>query len=105
MSSSPIDRLRREEMRWKILVVLHCNRPNATRESWVLRVLDDIHLLPGVSELRQELKYLESKQLLTTTQVGSQFGTDWSATLTATGTDFVEYATDNIVGIFRPPLY
>jgi hypothetical protein len=104
-SNNPVDRHRREEIRWKILLTLHCNRPNSTRENWILRVLDDIELFPGVSELRQELHYLQSKELIQTTQLGTAFGTDWSASLTAKGVDYVEYAIDPIPGVHRPPQY
>jgi hypothetical protein len=48
---------------------------------------------------------LQSKDLIQTTQLGTAFGTDWSASITAKGVDYVEYAIDPIPGVHRPPQY
>jgi hypothetical protein len=103
--NNEIEKQRREEMRWQILLTLYHNRPNNTRETWIMGVLDNTELYPGVSELRQELHYLEGKKLISTYQHGSAFGSNWTASLSAEGVDYVEYVSGAIAGIARPQRY
>lgn len=105
MTTGQIDRARRESLRWQILLVLYHCRENLTRESQILAVIDDEIDNCFVHELRRELSYLESKKLIKVTQKSTVSGKVWSAQIDHGGVDFVEYSSDDIVGIGRPTKY
>lgn len=102
---SSFEQNRREDMRWRILQILDKTRGSQTREMLVWRTLDDLDLVPSITELRRELHYLSEKGLIKTSQVASEFGVDWRSQLTAQGIDFVEYTSESIPGIARPGRY
>lgn len=111
------DNRRLETARWYILVALDAGRPTSLSERTVLRALNgaldgtriELAVSAGVTlgdlslsktELRRELRYLETRKLVALDNV---WGDDWSAELTAAGVDLVEYTTDCRAGIARPP--
>jgi hypothetical protein len=100
-----IDRVRRESLRWQILLVLYHCRENFTRESQILAVIDDSIDNCFMHELRRELSYLESKKLLKIEQKSTACGKVWSAQIEHAGVDFVEYNSDDLTGIARPAKY
>lgn len=55
---------RREDMRWRILQILDKTRGSQTKEMLIWRTLDDLDLVPSVTELRRELHYLSEKGLI-----------------------------------------
>ena len=100
-----IDRARRESLRWQILLVLYHCRENWTRESQILVVIGDEIDNCGLNEMRQELSYLESKELLEIDRRNTAGGVLWRAKIEGAGVDFVEYNSADLVGIARPAKY
>ncbi len=99
MSNVDIEKAERTGMRWRILVIIHIGGPWAVSEGVIQLALEDSHLRISQSKLRQELTYLKRKGLLDL--IDGDIPT-WGATLTATGTDVVEYTATCPEGISRP---
>ena len=95
-------KVRREAMRWNILLTLHYNTPYTMPEQRVGEVVSAIYPDNTPQELRRELEYLAGHELITLTKQPS--GT-WFANLNALGVDFVEYTIEPILGITRPVKY
>ena len=94
-----LERYRREELRWQILVTLNVGgRLSPMSEDMILRVLSDAEAPTGPHELRTELDYLAEKGLVRITSREAH----WRVELTAAGTDVVEYTVDAPPGIARP---
>jgi len=87
----------RPSLRWRILATLNAGRPNSVQESLILHVANDLSLNVTVASLRRELDYLEEKELVRVQRSGH-----WSAELTGSGIDVVEYTIDCPPGIDRP---
>lgn len=100
-----LEKLAREDLRWRILQCLHISGIHLMREMYIWRVLNDLQFFPSISSLREELKYLEQKGLVVNVEKKMSLGLEWMSQLTAAGTDYVQYATGDIVGITRPPEY
>ncbi|TBV76864.1 hypothetical protein [Pseudoxanthomonas winnipegensis] len=94
-----IDKHRREETRWRILRILDAGRPWPVSEGLIMAALEDIELAPTVTELRKHVKYLRDKALVDI--LGEDLPT-WNISLTANGTDVVEYSAPCPAGIRRP---
>jgi len=90
----------REEVRWRILVAADFGRPYPVTEQIIWHTLSDIKLLVTPLELRQELDYLDKRQLI---DINGRDTPIWSATLTRDGIDVVEYTVPCDPGIARPP--
>jgi hypothetical protein len=99
------DKLEREDLRWRILQCLQYSGIKLMREMYIWRTLNDLDFFPSIESLRHELNYLEQKKLITNIKKQLPLGVEWMSQLSAEGTDFVEYATGEIVGIARPPKY
>jgi len=95
-----IERLHREEIRWRVLKVLDAGRPGNMPETMILRAVQDAALAATPSTLRRELGYLEDRMLVKITGRDSMI---WVAELSRTGVDVVEYTIDCQAGIARPP--
>lgn len=95
-------RIRREGLRWNLMVALHKSRPYTCSEKLLLDVAKSIY--PDVSplELRQELDYLADRKMA---DLAKQPSGTWFADLTALGVDIVEYTVECRPGIARPEKY
>ena len=100
----PIDqaRIRREALRWLILLTLNNARPLGAYEGPVLAVAQSEYPDATPLELRRELDYLHDRQLVVVTKEPSG---RWSCELTRHGTDVAEYTVDVEPGIARPKKY
>lgn len=94
-----LEKNEREEMRWRILKVLHAGAPWPVSEGLLQAALDDAALRVSPSELRKQMVYLEGKALLT---VHQKDGPVWLAQLTPDGTDVVDYTAACPTGVRRP---
>lgn len=94
-----LEKMQREEIRWRILVVLNAGRPKPVSESLVLRVLTDVALPATPASLRRELDYLESRKLV---EINGRDSGTWMCELTHLGVDVVEYTVPCNPGIARP---
>lgn len=100
-----IDQSRRELLRWQILHVLNYCRESFTSERQLLMVIGDEILDCSQHELRQEIAYLRSKNLVEIDFRDTSSGRLWQAKILAGGMDFVEYNSPDLVGITRPAKY
>ncbi len=98
-----LEKSRRETLRWLILQTLNSARPIGASEVLILTALQAV--LPDYTqrEVRCELDYLESRELLAVTGRGMQPA--WFAKLTRHGVDVVEYTCACEPGIARPQKY
>lgn len=94
-----MERLHREETRWRVLVVLNAGRPKAVSESLVLRVLTDVALPATPNSLRRELDYLADRGLI---EIHDRQAGVWMCELTHLGVDVVEYTVPCNPGVARP---
>jgi hypothetical protein len=90
-----------ERVRWYILTTIEAGRPDPVREKLILHTLADSDLVVTAAIIRRELAYLEERVLVHIT--GRDTTDGWSATLTNTGVDLVEYTIPCNPGIARPP--
>lgn len=97
-----LERQQREQLRWLILSVLDAARPLGANEQLMLRAINDVPLHVTTRELRRELDYLEECSLV---RITGQDGPLWSAELTRSGIDLVEYTCECEPGIARPKKY
>ena len=95
-----LERARREEIRWRLLVGLDAGRPYPVNERILFRLLHDVQLPLTPNELRRELDYLKDRGLVS---LVGEAENDWNAELTRHGVDVVEYTVDCQPGIARPP--
>lgn len=95
-------RLRREAIRWLILLTLNNARPVGAFESLVLTVAQSEYPDATALELRRELDYLHERALV---QVDKQPTGRWHAGLTRHGVDVAEYTVAVEPGIARPAKY
>lgn len=98
--SVDIERAQREEARWRILKTLDAGRPRPVPETLILRCIQDIKLPMTPYGMRRELDYLEERELI---RIGDKEESVWTAELTRTGIDVVEYTVKCDAGIARPP--
>lgn len=97
-----MERIRRENIRWHILVAANSGSPHAVAETLLLSAIQSIPVECTALELRKQLDYLEDRKLL---ELERHEGAPWTATLTRHGVDFVEYTIDAEPGIARPKKY
>ncbi len=95
-------KVRRESMRWNILLILNNARPVGAYEELVLATLQSIYPDATALELRRELDYLADCQLVTLNKEPSG---RWFAELNRHGTDVAEYTVECDPGIARPQKY
>ncbi|WP_445677472.1 hypothetical protein [Pseudomonas putida] len=95
-------KVRRESMRWLILLTLNTSRPIDPHEAVVLATVQGMFSDATAIELRRELDYLADRLLVTL--VKSPSG-PWVAGLTALGVDVTEYTVECRPGIARPEKY
>lgn len=102
MSMIDPTRVRREALRWLVLLVLNNARPIGAFEGPVLSVAQAEYPDATALELRRELEYLAERALI---RLDKQPGGRWFAQLTRHGTDLAEYTVDCEPGIARPVKY
>jgi predicted ArsR family transcriptional regulator len=101
MIKPDMEKARRETNRWLILQCLNCSRPIGAGEVLLMSALADTVQITQL-ELRQELDYLETRELVA---ISGRGGPQWNAKLTRIGIDLVEYTIDCEPGIARPQKY
>jgi hypothetical protein len=94
-----MERARRLEMRWLLLLALHAAQPIGTSEVVVRNAIEPV--IPDVTEMeiRRELDYLQERKLVT---VSNRNTPVWFAKINRYGIDVVEYTVDCDPGIARP---
>lgn len=96
------EKARREGMRWHLINTLNKARPYTSSEVFLLDVMRGIYPDATALELRQQLEYLQDRQLLDLIKQPSGM---WFADLNRNGVDIAEYTVDCDAGIARPPKY
>lgn len=100
--SIDMDRQRREQLRWILLLALNHARPFGAAEMMLLGTAQAIYPDATALEIRRELAYLEDRALV---EIERMPAGPWRAALTRTGVDIVEYTVECDPGIGRPPKY
>jgi hypothetical protein len=95
-------RLRREALRWLILLTLNNARPVGAFEGLILSVAQSEYPDATPLELRREIDYLDDRKLVA---VDKQPSGKWHAELTRYGVDVAEYTVTCEPGIARPQKY
>ena len=95
-------KVRRESLRWYILLTLNTSRPVDPHEAVVLSTIQGIFPDATSMELRRELDYLDGRSLVTLKKQPSGV---WICGLTHYGVDIAEYTIDCNPGIARPEKY
>lgn len=101
--SIDLEKARRENIRWLILLALNSARPIGASETIIMSAIQP--LVPDITalELRRNLDYLEERKLISITGRTSQ--PQWFCKLDRYGIDVVEYTVDCDPGIARPAKY
>ncbi|TDB47732.1 MULTISPECIES: hypothetical protein [Photorhabdus] len=97
-----VARVRRESLRWSLLVALNKTRPYTASETLLLDISRAIYPDVTALELRKELDYLADSKLI---DLNKQPSGSWFADLTRIGVDVVEYTVECGLGIARPEKY
>lgn len=95
-------KVRREHMRWTILLTLNHARPVGASEQIILATIRGVYPDATPVELRRELDYLEGRKIVEIEKAPSG---PWHAELTALGVDIAEYTVECHPGIARPEKY
>lgn len=95
-------KVRRESMRWMILLTLNNARPIGAFESVILSVVQSEYPDATPLEVRRELDYLHDRELV---KLDKQPSGKWFGELTRFGIDLAEYTIDCEPGIARPVKY
>lgn len=98
-----LEKARRENLRWLILLALNSAQPVGASEHVVFSAITP--MMPDLTqlELRRSLDYLATRDLVIITGRNSQPA--WFCKLDRYGADLVEYAVDCEPGIARPAKY
>ena len=97
-----LSRIRRESIRWHILLTGNTARPSGCYEEVILSVVQAVYPDATAMEVRRELDYLEARNLI---EVRKEPSGRWWAELTRYGVDVAEYTVDVEAGIARPTKY
>lgn len=97
-----IAKIRRETIRWNLLLTLNNSRPLPLHERVVLSVIQAEYPDSTQQEIRRELDYLEVRNLVT---IEKRPDGVWLSELTRYGIDIVEYTLPVEPGIARPEKY
>ncbi len=95
-------KVRRESLRWLILLTLNNARPVGAYEMPILSVAQCEYPDATPLEIRRELDYLADRALV---KLKKEPSGRWFADLTRYGTDIAEYTIDCEPGIARPVKY
>lgn len=102
MNSIDQARIRREALRWLIILTLNNARPVGAFEGPILSVAQAEYPDATAMELRRELDYLDDRELV---RVDKQPSGRWFAELSRFGVDVAEYTVACEPGIARPAKY
>lgn len=97
-----LHKVRREDIRWQILLTLNNARPLGAYEELVLSVIRSTYPDATPLELRRELDYLADRGLA---EIRKEAAGRWFADLSRYGIDVAEYTVDCDPGIARPVKY
>lgn len=97
-----VAKIRRENLRWLIILTLNNARPIGSFEGPILHVAQSEYPDATPLELRRELDYLADRQLV---ELVKHPDGKWFADLTRYGVDIAEYTIDCEPGIARPKKY
>ena len=100
--SVDLAKVRRESIRWTILLTLNNARPVGAYEELVLATIQAVFPDATALEVRRELDYLADRSLVDITK---EPGGRWFGDLTRYGVDIAEYTVDCQPGIARPAKY
>lgn len=100
--SVDMDKVRRESIRWTIILTCNNGRPTYLYEEVVLAVVQAVYPDATALEVRRELDYLHDRRLV---ELVKEPGGRWRAELTRYGVDVAEYTVDCEPGIARPVKY
>ncbi len=95
-------KIRREQIRWTLLLGLYNARPQGAYEQVLLAIIQAIYADSTQLEVRRELDYLEDRGLI---EIKRYPDGRWWADLKRYGVDIVEYSVDCEPGIARPIKY
>ena len=95
-------KVRRETMRWIVLLTLSNAAPIGAYEELVLSTIQAMFPDATALEIRRTLDYLSDRELV---KLVKEPAGRWFADLTRFGTDVVEYTIDVDPGIARPVKY
>ena len=93
-------KIRRESMRWYILLTLQNAQPSGASEEVILGTMQAIYPDATQYETRVQLDYLRARDLIDLTKFPDG---RWHAKLDRFGVDLVEYSVACEPGIARPP--
>jgi hypothetical protein len=98
-----MEKVRREKIRWLILVAVNSGRPYPVAEGLLQSAIESAEEVPCTAhELRRELDYLATRELV---DLKRREGAPWSAELKRKGVDVIEYTIECEAGIARPKKY
>ena len=95
-------KVRRESMRWLIILTLQNAAPIGAYEELILATVQAMYPDSSALEVRRELNYLFERELIHLTK---EPGGRWFSCLSRAGTDLAEYVVDCEPGIARPAKY
>jgi hypothetical protein len=95
-------KVRREAIRWFVLLTLNNARPIGAFEGPILAVIQSEYPDATPLELRRELDYLADRELV---ELRKHPDGRWHADLTRHGMDVAEYTVDCEPGVARPAKY
>jgi hypothetical protein len=95
-------KVRRETLRWNILLTLNNARPIGAYEELILSTVQAVFGDASAMEVRRELDYLADRALI---HVNKEPNGRWFSDLSRDGVDVVEYTTTCDPGIGRPAKY
>lgn len=96
------DKIRREQMRWMLILTLNNARPIGCYDAVALATVQGVHPDATQMEVRRELDYLAERELVHLTKEPDG---RWLAKLSRHGVDLAEYTVDCQPGIARPEKY
>ena len=97
-----MEKIRRESLRWYMLLALGYGRPVGCYEEVLLATAQAMYPDATALDIRCALDYLQTRELV---QLRKEPSGRWWAGLTRHGTDIVEYTVDCEPGIARPEKY
>lgn len=95
-------RVRREYLRWVLMLTLNNARPMGCYDSTALATVQGVYADATELEVRRELDYLAERELIS---LDKRPDGRWVAKLNRLGVDLVEYTVDCEPGIARPEKY
>lgn len=101
MNAELLARIRREQIRWFLLVAANISRPAGIYTEAMLPIVQATYADATHREIRLQLDYLEERELV---KISKDSMDRWAVELTRFGIDVVEYTIPVEPGIARPAL-